>query len=83
MFFEINTPKGEIVEAQINHILPNKILLRTYDVLEKENATFNFSFDDNQTILQELIFEFNVTNSLNVSEIKIHTIIIDQEGPSR
>ena len=52
-------------------------------MLEKENATFNFSFDDNQTILQGVhIFEFNVTNSLNVSEIKIHTIIIDQEGPS-
>ncbi len=80
----MNTPKrGEIVEAQINHILPNEILLRTYDVLEKENTTFNFAFDDNQTILQGVhIFEFNVTNSLNVSEIYIHTIVVDQEGPS-
>jgi hypothetical protein len=83
VFFEMNTPKGEIVEAQINHILPNEILLRTYDVLEKENTTFNFAFDDNQTILQGVhIFEFNVTNSLNVSEIYIHTIVVDQEGPS-
>ena len=52
-------------------------------VLSRANTTFNFAFDDNQTILQGVhIFEFNVTNSLNVSEIYIHTIVVDQEGPS-
>ena len=80
--FDFDTPKGDIVEAKVNHILPNDLLLRTYNVLNKNNVTFDFSFDENQTILQGLhVFEFNVTNSLNMSEIKIYTIKVDQEKP--
>jgi hypothetical protein len=84
IFFDLSTPKGELVSVSMEQFQPDGVSKTIFDILDKENQTINFAVSNiNDTILDgNHTLVIKATNTLGQSTIVSLIYTVDRTDPT-